>query len=948
MKKYEKIAFIKLFLQNKFNSKTYLEFLKNILNIEISKIENINISNFFKIEEKQENSILSCKNLGSYSSEENEIALLQIKLSSELLIFSENEKTFISSFLKKMNYSHAIVVFYKEDSPNWRLSLIKNLNDINNIKRINYSLGEDALINFPLEQFSKLASLSEPPSIKNLDKSFSLEKFTNNFFEDYKKLYLNLKDYIETNKSSFSINSSEIQAKMFLEKIVLSYFLEKKGWNLQKEFYNFKEINIPDNFYFNSEKKGIFDIFNSYPFSIKENDTYEIELAVDPEMLGKVFENLLGIKDKRSKGTFYTPREIVEYISKETILHALLKAFKDVNKDMLHSFIFLGEFFAQEDKKKVSEFLKMPKFVRENPILLDNCLKNLKILDPSTGSGAFPVGILHEIVKIRKILTEYMDSEIKSSRTLFFLKKETIENSLYGIDIENHAVEITKLRLSLSLLADATEETDIFSKINFNFITANSLTEDLSKRKKWFILDGFDILIGNPPYVGEKGNKEIFRAISESSLGKTFYIGKSDLLYFFFHLGINLLKKDGILGFITTNYYLTADGAKKLREDLKERTNILKLINFNNLVIFEKARGQHNLVTLLEKSFFKNKELKTILCDKNIQLTLNDLDEIFSGISSKVSYHLLNSEEIFNGKNNYIRMEKDEITSILEKMKINSSVLKTFFSVKQGIVSGADKFSLAHKTKFVIDETIGKGIFILNEEELKNLNLNETEFDLIKPFYKNSDIFSYINNEIPKLWVIYLTKNEDLEDFPNIKKHLLKYKAILENKRETKTGKLPWYSLNWSRELSIFTSPKIVTRQRCKTNMFAYNESNWFSSADVYYINPKKVSNMPFNLKYILALLNSKLFFLWFYKYGKRKGELLELYSTPLEELPIKNVQLEIQNKISLLVDKILIEKKLGKNSDFLELEMNNLIYDIYLLTENDKKIVNNFTSLSV
>ncbi|MGL6119853.1 MAG: hypothetical protein ACRC0V_05045, partial [Fusobacteriaceae bacterium] len=74
----------------------------------------------------------------------------------------------------------------------------------------------------------------------------------------------------------------------------------------------------------------------------------------------------------------------------------------------------------------------------------------------------------------------------------------------------------------------------------------------------------------------------------------------------------------------------------------------------------------------------------------------------------------------------------------------------------------------------------------------------------------------------------------------------------------------------------------------------------------------------------------------------------LELYSTPLEELPIKNVQLEIQNKISLLVDKILIEKKLGKNSDFLELEMNNLIYDIYLLTENDKKIVNNFTSLSV
>lgn len=947
MKKKEKIAFIQALFKNRFNSENYLFFLNHILNLQFLETENLEIPNFLEIEKKFQESILSCRDFGSFCTDEKKLILLQIKLSSNLENSSDYERNFTTSILKKGGYTHALIAFYKKDSSDWNLSLVKNLNEINSIKRISYSLGENSLIDFPVKQFTNLLSLSEPPSIKAIEKAFSLEKLTKIFFEDYKKLYLDLKDFFDEKINFVSEFSSDTYTKMFLEKIVFSYFLEKKGWKTKNELYNLEQSLLPQNFYSNSKKNGILDIFNKYTFTIKENDTYEIELAVDPEMLGKVFENLLEIKDKRSKGTVYTPREIVRHISKETILHSLLKAFPGEEKDVLYSLVFFGEFLAKEDKDNFSKNLKMPKFIRENSILLDNCLKNLKIIDPATGSGAFPVGILHEIVKIRNILTEYMDSEeIKKSRTLFFLKKETIENSLFGIDIENHAVEITKLRLFLSLLSDSTEEVDIFSEIRFNFVVANALTEDFQSIKTFFPKNGFDIVIGNPPYVGEKGNKDIFRIVSESSLGKRFYMGKSDLLYLFFHLGIDFLKEDGILGFITTNYYLTADGAKNLREDLKNRTNLLKLINFNQLIIFETAKGQHNLITLLEKSSVRDKKLETILCDIGVSLNLDDLDNIFSGNSSKVSYHSLAFQDIYNGNNNYIRMEKDEITSLLEKMKIDSILLKERFSVKQGIVSGADKFSQAHKNKFLMDDILGKGIFVLTEEEVKNLNLNNKELELIKPFYKNSDIFSYISSEVPKLWIIYITKNQNIDDFPNIKKHLLKYKAILENKREFKNGMLPWYSLHWSRDLEIFSSPKIITRQRCKTNMFAYNELNWFSSADVYYINPKNSSYMEFDLKYILALLNSKLFFVWFYKYGKRKGELLELYSTPLEELPIKNISLEAQNKIVLLADKILIEKKLEKNSDILELELNNLIFDIYLLTENEKEIVKSFYPL--
>jgi adenine-specific DNA-methyltransferase len=115
-----------------------------------------------------------------------------------------------------------------------------------------------------------------------------------------------------------------------------------------------------------------------------------------------------------------------------------------------------------------------------------------------------------------------------------------------------------------------------------------------------FGLDHFDAVICNPPYVGEKGHKELFREIKNSGL-RDFYQGKMDLFYFFFHLALNHTSKNGIITFITTNYFPTALGARNLRNDLKARASVLEIVNFNELRIFESALGQHNMITILEK-----------------------------------------------------------------------------------------------------------------------------------------------------------------------------------------------------------------------------------------------------------------------------------------------------------------------------------------------------------
>ena len=272
---------------------------------------------------------------------------------------------------------------------------------------------------------------------------------------------------------------------------------------------------------------------------------------------------------------------------------------------------------------------------------------------------------------------------------------------------------------------------------------------------------------------------------------------------------------------------------------------------------------------------------------------------------------------------------------ILEKVKKQGDLLggkKGICNVNTGLFTAADK------------------IFVLKKTDIKKqiFNLNNLEKTLFKPLFKNSDINKYICSLKTEKSVIYHYEkaNYNISEIPNIISYLNKYKEKLLNRKDNslkgalKRGR--WDVISLPKIAIDFESKKIVAPQRSRTNTFGYNEIPWYASADVYFITEK---DTDFSLKYILALLNSKLYYQWLYHRGKRKGETLELYQKPLSEIPIKKISEEKQNPFIELVDKILKVAKDGehlrnpsKKYEFLQLEteIDARVAHLYGLTEEE------------
>ncbi len=312
------------------------------------------------------------------------------------------------------------------------------------------------------------------------------------------------------------------------------------------------DILLPDELFSNNIKTkegdigtGILDVFDRYNFTVKEDEPLEREVAVDPEMLGKVFENLLEVKDRKSKGTYYTPREIVHYMCQESLINYLdtslnmqedtLVRQKVVQKKLIgddapeqpgltvpkykpiiprediESFIRYGDMSIEHDRRVEKQgretrdySYRLPESIRKNAIHFDDALKSIKICDPAIGSGAFPVGMMHEIVRARETLTTYISPSPAPSpqgrgknkfplpswervrvrgdlpvneRTPYNFKRHVIQNSIYGVDIDPGAIEIAKLRLWLSLVVDEDDYKTIkpLPNLDYKIVCGNSL-----------------------------------------------------------------------------------------------------------------------------------------------------------------------------------------------------------------------------------------------------------------------------------------------------------------------------------------------------------------------------------------------------------------------------------------------------------------------------------------
>lgn len=275
------------------------------------------------------------------------------------------------------------------------------------------------------------------------------------------------------------------------------------------------EILIPNEIFSNNNKTkegdvgdGILDVFDRYNFTVNEEEPLEKEVALDPELFGKIYEKLNAInkdnfdeylealksgkKNKESEfnrkyGVYYTPREIVHYMSQESLKYYIQTNLPEINLDDIQEFKKISDSYQEREqtalikqeqiKNGEIKFTKyksqLPESIKNAAEKIDKLLAEVKICDPAVGSGAFPIGIMHEIVKLRKLLSIYFRNDVKT----YDFKRHSIENLLYGVDIDSGAVEICKLKFWLSLIVDEEDFNNIkaLPNLDYKIICGNSL-----------------------------------------------------------------------------------------------------------------------------------------------------------------------------------------------------------------------------------------------------------------------------------------------------------------------------------------------------------------------------------------------------------------------------------------------------------------------------------------
>ena len=219
--------------------------------------------------------------------------------------------------------------------------------------------------------------------------------------------------------------------------------------------------------------KKLIEVFDRYNFTVQEEDPEEKEIAIDPEMIGRVFENLLPENIRKSGGSFYTPRSIVNYMCEESVFHYLKEnLIEKIDSESINDFVCKVSFDIEKSSKIYSQ-----------AGLIDELLRKIKICDPAIGSGAFPVSIMNLIVRLRMTLSPHVERKYKNSS--YYFKKDCIQNSIYGVDIDDSAIEIAKLRLWLSLVVDEDdyEKIEPLPNLDFKIVQGNSLLETFENFK---------------------------------------------------------------------------------------------------------------------------------------------------------------------------------------------------------------------------------------------------------------------------------------------------------------------------------------------------------------------------------------------------------------------------------------------------------------------------------
>ncbi|GIW21746.1 MAG: hypothetical protein KatS3mg068_0753 [Candidatus Sericytochromatia bacterium] len=844
-----------------------------------------------------------------FPSNENEINLIRL-ITRIIFIWFIKEKGLINPDLFDKNKIKDIVKDFYEDKEahNYYNAILQNLF----FATLNQKIEE--------RRFVKEGNFNENKKeygIKNLFRY--KDKFLIEKEEDILKLFENipflngglfdcLDKEDESNKIVYIEGFSRNESKK--AKIPDYLFFEEKEINCDLSKYGLEK---------NAKVRGLIDILQSYNFTIDEASEIDQEVALDPELLGKVFENLLASYNEETKenarkqtGSFYTPREIVNFM----VTQSLSKYFE--NK-FIEKFNINDEKKIKEIQEKLNDLLsyneEKHKFDDEEVNLLINSIDNIKILDPACGSGAFPMGILHKIVFILSKLDpnneKWKNKQIEKANNIddYVIREKTIDdieksfenneldygrklyivqNCIFGVDIQNIAIQISKLRFFISLVIDQdikrndynfgiiplpnletkfvcanalidikrnenevltflsnslnVIDTNIHSQIKekeeklkkvrenyfnaktfqqkkkciekdnqirneiINLLIENKFDENEAKKlakwnpydpnssadffnSEWMfgITDGFDIVIGNPPYIQlQKNSGKLANLYSEYNYQTLERTG--DIYCLFYEKGINLLKDKGILVYITSNKWMRAGYGKKLRSFfLKYNPKLLIDLGPN---VFENATVDTNIL-FIEKSKYNNEMLGLTLLKKENK----NIDIAQEVKNNAVLIKNLSSQQW------YIGNEKEQ--KLKEKIEKIGKPLKDWdVKINRGVKTGLNE-------AFIIDTN--KKNEILNN--CKTTEERQKTEQIIKPILRGRDIKRY-SYQWAGLWIIFIpwhfplhedkniqgssikAEEEFKKQYPCLYNYLLNYKDKLFQRNKDETGiRYEWYAL---------------------------------------------------------------------------------------------------------------------------------------------------------
>jgi adenine-specific DNA-methyltransferase len=528
---------------------------------------------------------------------------------------------------------------------------------------------------------------------------------------------------------------------------------------------------------------------------------------MDYKALKAHYTSEYAVVDNPTSGTVYTP-EVLAYDMLYLALRARLVC---VDEPILSD----SEWFSCFDAFRAGRAVEASLATRVIDVLL-----NWRVLDPACGSGMLLLAYA-ELLTFLAAAASYDENQIFAY----------IETYLIGIDIDSAAIQVaSQLFLSFS-----------DGKASARFFCFDSLIEPFT--------EPIDLIISNPPYIGEKGHLAIFEAVKATEFGQTFYEGKMDYFYFFIYKAYDWLSSDGTACFLTSNYFFTADGAKKLRHFFKTDFFITQMLDYEGENAFG-TRGLHACLYTLSKLRPEFVE-KT---DRSFRVTP------------------LPYGSIFDTDDQLRFIVEADIRERLSQMEARScGKLGDYYNVFQGLISGADRSESG-------------GIFVYTNEEAEQLP--EPVKPFMKPLYKNSAIRHYYHRSETRYQILYPESFEADADAKAVMDLLAPHRERLIKRREVRKGYRPWYALTWPRKRAIFENEKIIVPQRAAENYFAYSDKPFYASADVYFIGVKE-QEMPLNLKALTLILNSAFYALWLKYMGKKKGAAMELYATPLKRLPL-------------------------------------------------------------